>query len=316
MTAGATSRSAGFALIVVLWFLVLISAIAVYLMIDARSETAIARNMRAAAEAEALADAGVAQAVFNQTEPAAAYRWLLDGKPHIVQLPTGRMTIRLSDERLKINPNHASIALLAGLFQSVGVDYGASQRLAAAVADWVGPGDKPRPLGAKKDEYASAGRSYGPPNAPLESLDELQLVLGMTPEIHARVRPYLTIFTAGGDPDPKKASPVVRNALLLAARARKPPQAVEAATKSPEAQGTPENAVASQNGASDAANQQSGEQQPPQDVIELEVVAEGKAGGSFARHAVLGLDSNNVKGYKILDWRRAELAMAQELPGR
>ena len=41
-------QARGFALIVVLWFLVLIAAIATYLLANARSETAVARNIRAA----------------------------------------------------------------------------------------------------------------------------------------------------------------------------------------------------------------------------------------------------------------------------
>jgi Tfp pilus assembly protein PilX len=69
-----TEASRGFALLVVLWFLVLIAAIGTYLMANARSETAIARNILAAAHAEALADAGVAQAAFNLTETLASNR--------------------------------------------------------------------------------------------------------------------------------------------------------------------------------------------------------------------------------------------------
>jgi Tfp pilus assembly protein PilX len=58
--------SQGFALIVVAWFLVLSAAIATYMMANARTETAIARNVVAAASAEALADAAIAQTIFNQ----------------------------------------------------------------------------------------------------------------------------------------------------------------------------------------------------------------------------------------------------------
>src|SRR5215510_7882839 len=90
--------SRGFALIVVLWFLVLIAAIATYLLANARSETAVARNIRAAAIAEALADAGIAQAIFNQTDTIPSRRWELDGEPHEVSLATGSVTIRLYDE--------------------------------------------------------------------------------------------------------------------------------------------------------------------------------------------------------------------------
>jgi Tfp pilus assembly protein PilX len=49
--ASAHPRERGFALIIVLWFLVLIGAIGIILILNARTETAIAHNIRAAADA-------------------------------------------------------------------------------------------------------------------------------------------------------------------------------------------------------------------------------------------------------------------------
>ncbi len=285
-------RSGGFALIMVLWFLVLIAAISTYLMANARSETAIARNIRAAATAEALADAAVAEAVFNQTAVAAG-RWKLDGEPHLISLPDGEATIRLYDENQKVNPNRASDALMAALFEAAGVERALARRLGASIADWVGSETEPRPLGAEMQQYLDAGRSYGPPNAPIESIDELQLVLGMTPEILALVRPYLTIHTESAQPDGNNAPPIVRRALALAAR--------RACHRRRGAEGEKSAAVASRRrfdrpaGASD------------EDFVRLVVTARASNGGLFVRDAVLKLNSDNPKGYVVLDWRRGDL---------
>src|SRR5262249_50687065 len=124
----------------------------------------------------------------------------------------------VSDEGAKINPNRASDTLMSALFETTGLERERARRLGAAVADWVGPVTMTHPLGAKLAEYEAAGRSYGPPNAPVESLDELQLVLGMTPEIFATVRPYITIYTQRDAPDAKNAPLVVQHALALAAQ--------------------------------------------------------------------------------------------------
>src|SRR5262249_6357585 len=121
------------------------------------------------------------------------------------------------DERAKINPNLASDVLLTALFEAAGMDRLSARHLGSAIADWVGPDAASRPFGAKLREYAAAGRSHGPPNAPIESLDELQLVLGMTPDSFRTVRPYLTIYTELKEPD-ANASPIVRRAVRLAAR--------------------------------------------------------------------------------------------------
>ncbi len=303
---GKPRHSRGFALIVVLWFLVLIAAIGSYLMANARTETAIARNIRASANAEALADAGVAQAVFNLTGTVAG-RWKLDGEPHRLKLATGEVSIRVSDETAKINPNHAPPALMTGLFEAAGVDLARARRLGAAMADWVGANMEARPLGAKLQQYQDAGLSYGPPNAPVESLDELQLVLGMTQDIFSAVLPYLTIYTDGEQPDEKNASEIVRRALLLAAREPddsagvKDDSAVADSTNAaPSAALPPAAAPAPEAPGAAGAN-------ATEAVVDVEVTAESIGGGVFVRHAVLRLDTNAPKGFVVLDWRHGDL---------
>src|SRR5215469_15778752 len=212
------ARTHGFALIIVLWFLVLIAAVATYLLANARMEIAIARNIRSSAAAEALADAGIAEALFNETDPGASNHWRPDGATHRLRLAAGEITIRITDETAKVNPNLATDGMIAALFEASGIEQAQARRLGATIADWVGPQSAPRPLGAKLDQYRAAGKSYGPPNAPAQSLDELQLVLGMTPQIFATVRPYLTVYTDTGPPNPDFAPPLIQRALALAAR--------------------------------------------------------------------------------------------------
>jgi general secretion pathway protein K len=194
-------RERGFALIIVLWFLVLIGSIGIVLILHGRSETAIAHNTRAAANAEALADAGIAGAAFNQTEPAPANRWKFGDTGHRIDLPGGYVVIQIADETRKINPNHAPAALLAGLFEASGVERNRALHLGGAIADWVSPEGPPSAYGAKRDAYRAAGKDYEPPNLPFETLDDLNLVLGMTPDILAQVRPYLTIYTQTAEPN-------------------------------------------------------------------------------------------------------------------
>jgi general secretion pathway protein K len=295
-----TEASRGFALLVVLWFLVLIAAIGMYLMANARSETAIARNTLAAARAEALADAGVAQALFNLTGTLAS-RWNLDGAPHRLLLPAGEVTIRLHDETEKINPNRASEALMSALFEVAGANRMRARRLGAAVADWVGMGTEMRQFGAKEEQYRDAGKSYAPPNAPIESIDELQLVLGMTPEIFASVRPYLTIHTGNGQPDGKNAPRLIRQALSLAIR------------ESDGIAGPTDNLLRNPDvpevGATAPANADSAAimSEPAETVVEIEVRALDADGGIFVRHAVMRIKPENPKGYVVLDWVRGDL---------
>jgi general secretion pathway protein K len=201
-------------------------------------------------------------------------------------LPGGQATIRLYDENQKINPNHASDALMTALFEMSGVERGLARRLGPSIADWVGSETEPRPLGAEMRQYMDAGRTYGPPNAPIESIDELQLVLGMTPESLALVRPYLTIHTEAAEPNGTNAPVVVRRALALAARA----SMIDAGTESEAAPADATDGVGND------------------DLVRVVVTARASSGGVFVRDAVLQLDFDNPKGYIVLDWRRGDVA--------
>ena len=55
--------------------------------------------------------------------------------------------------------------------------------------------------GPKLAQYQAAGLPYGPANRPFDSLDELGLVLGMTPTLLARMRPFLSVYQEGDTPD-------------------------------------------------------------------------------------------------------------------
>jgi general secretion pathway protein K len=295
--ASGPSRSRGFALIIVLWFLVLIGAIGIYLILHARAETAIAHNTRAAADAEALADAGIARAAFNQLDPVLANRWRLDAAIHGLKLPAGDVNLRLMDETQKINANLASPALLAGLFEASGVDRIRARRLGAAIADWVSPDGPARDMGAKLDQYRAAGKSYGPPNAPLESLDDLNLVLGMTPEILARARPYLTIYGKSAKPNPKGAPAIIQRALSLSGEGT-----VVEEEKSP-VNMTP----LPEPGAPPPPQPEAPQAAPEEErLIAVEAEAHSRDGGTFIREAVLRLKPENPERYDILDWRRGE----------
>jgi general secretion pathway protein K len=289
-----TEDSHGFALLVVLWFLVLIAAIGTYLVANARTESAIARNILSAARAEALADAGIAQAAFKLTETSVSNGWNLDGVPHRLILPDGEVIIRLHDETGKINPNHASDALMMALFEVAGVERVRARQLGAATADWVAPQSKVRRFG--EQQYREAGKSYAPPNAALETVDELQLVLGMTPEILSSVRPYLTIHTESERPNGKNASQLVRQALALTVRE-------SGDTAIPIEISARETVDATLANGTPAATTD----KPEETIVEIEVNALAAGGGIFVRQAVLKIDPASRTGYVVLDWRRGEL---------
>ena len=208
-------RDGGFALIVVLWTLVLIAFIVAHLTANGRSEIRIASNLVANSAATAAADGAIFAAIYNLSDPQPEQRWPVDGGAREVVVGNSRVTLRLEDEASWINPSAASPLLLEALLRTTGSDPDNAHQLATAISEWVGSATARRPQNTLLAEYRAAGRDYGPPSAPLESLGELDRVLGMTPAVLAAIRPHLTLY---GPPEPNPAStdPVVAAAVSMA----------------------------------------------------------------------------------------------------
>jgi general secretion pathway protein K len=205
-------RDGGFALILVLWTLVLVAFITAHLVSSGRTEVRIAGNIAANAMAEAAAEGATYQAIFNLMNPQPEARWTLDGTAHEFAIGNCRVTAVVNDEAGRINPNLAPPALMEALLQASGSDAATARRLAGSIGDWVGAPAIPRTPDALDAEYRQAGLDYAPPGEPVETIDELERVIGMTPEIFAAIRPHLSPF-APLQPVLAHADPVVAAAM-------------------------------------------------------------------------------------------------------
>jgi general secretion pathway protein K len=207
-------RNGGFALIIVLWTLVLIGFIVAHLSASGRTEIRIAGNLVANSASQAAADGAIFEAIFNLSDPQPEQRWPVDGTPRQVIVGSSQVIVRLEDEASWINPSTASPVLLEALLRVIGSDPDNARRIATAIGEWVGSATVPRPQEALVADYRAAGLDYGPPSAPFETLGELGRVLGMTPAVMMAIRPHLTLF---GPPEPNAATtdPVVAAALAL-----------------------------------------------------------------------------------------------------
>ncbi len=263
-------RSGGFALLIVLWTLVLIGFLVLHLTASGRTEIRIADNLVDNAVTGAAADGAIADAIFNLSNPQPDQRWPLDGTAHALTIGHSRVVVRLEDEAARVNPNLASPALVEALLRAVGSDPETAHRLAAAIADWVGTSETPQPQTALLAQYSAGGLDYGPPGAPAESLDELGRVLGMTPALFAKLRPHLTLYGAA-EPDPGGADPVVAAALAQLATASQTDLPANPA---------------------------------PEDVLTVRIVAAalGPGNARITRTAIVRVGSTLPQGYVVLAW--------------
>jgi general secretion pathway protein K len=196
----------GIALVLALWLTVLLTVIASGFAFSMRSEAVAARNAISLAQARAMADGAVERALYELSRPRLPDAWTPDGLPHRWTDNGAQLLVTAVDETSKIDLNSASEALLKGLMTQVGeLDADAAAHVVDAILDWRDADDLRRPNGAEQAEYRAANLKYGPGNAPFESVGELGRVLGVTPELYARLSRSLTVYSRQAGINPATA---------------------------------------------------------------------------------------------------------------
>lgn len=206
-----TNRQTGFALLIVLWTVGFLALLGTQIVASGRSDTRLADNLKQEAQLAAAADGAVADLMFRLLA-ARDPHYQPDGTVRTLSIGQTPIFVRIENESDRVNLNTASGALVRALIIQTGAAPVLADHIAAAILDWRTAGTNPRPGGAKASDYKAAGRAYGPPEAPFRSVNELSDVLGMTPDLFARLAPHLTVLT-DGDPDTSTRDPVVARAL-------------------------------------------------------------------------------------------------------
>ena len=191
----ARSRQRGVALVLVMWVAVILAVVAGSFILERRTETLVVRNSISMARAAAAADAGVHRALHDLFRQSIPDVWKRDGTPHEWAFEGVPVRVEIRDESAKIDINTASDPLLRGLFVSVGLRDDEATALVEAILDWRDADPLKRPNGAEEADYTAAGLTHKPANAPFQAIEELQLVLGMRPDIYARVAPLVTVLS-------------------------------------------------------------------------------------------------------------------------
>ena len=269
---GATGRGeGGFALLIVLWTLVLLALLTAQVTGAGRVQAETAAALRESAQLQQAADGAVQETIWHMLDGAGDY-WPPGAGTHIIKEAGATVRVDVIDDRGKMDVNQVPPGLLAGLFLVLGADNSTAQALGTAVGDWrsqAAPGDAAQSVPA---EYRMDGRAWGPPGQEMERLDELLLVRGMTPALYQAVLPYLTLNLEQG-PWLQYAPPAVLAAIARAKRAAG--ISVDAA----DARGP--------------------------SVLQLIAEADGPHGARFVRHVTMRLDgtlSGPAWKYRIMSW--------------
>ncbi len=188
-------RSEGFALVLVLWVLSLLTIMAGSFALSMRREAAIAAGSSNNAQATAVAESGLAIAELMLMNPDQRQRWRTDGSIYQIDYAESSVRIRLLAETGKIDLNSASQTLLQGLMTHAPMETKLQTKLVNAILDWRDADDLTRIEGAEKKEYKNAKLTYQPLNKPFQAIEELQLVLGMDEQTFKWLENLVTVYS-------------------------------------------------------------------------------------------------------------------------
>jgi general secretion pathway protein K len=189
------SSDRGWALVSVLWSMTMLSVMA------AATEQLIVANHHAERrawdrlETSAVFDAVLTDAVAGIENPDATKRWRADGAPREIDFQGHVINVTVQDEDGRFDINVIDGRTLRSLLQQAGLTADESELLSDSILNWRSPDGPHASKGATDVDYKNAGLPYRPRHGDLLSVDELQLVLGMTPSVFGRIRDALTVYT-------------------------------------------------------------------------------------------------------------------------
>jgi len=110
----------------------------------------------------------------------------------------GTVSISMTEQESKVNINTADGPLIQQALTAQGADANQISEVADSILDWREPGETARPAGAKSDYYLGQVPSYNCKCAPIDNLDELMLIKGVTRGMY-----YGGTDGNGGTPSPQ-----------------------------------------------------------------------------------------------------------------
>ncbi len=204
----------GVAMIVVLWMIMVMMTLAASLLYATRTEISMVDYARRSAQARGVADAAAHYTVLQLFLPNKERELKLGGAPLLWEYEGMKTEIRVVGENGLIDINYASRPLLQLIFEQAGLDEQSTQNMLDILEDFRDVDDLKRINGAEDGDYENAGLPFGAKDAPFERIEELQQVLGMTPQLYQAMTRFLTVNSGAAGINPMLAP---RQMLLLLA---------------------------------------------------------------------------------------------------
>jgi general secretion pathway protein K len=210
------SSERGIALIMVLWILTVLSVIALSFAFMARTEVYSTVSFRDGIEKKFLAEAGIERGIMelfyrsankNQISAIEGSEIIrIDGRQNEGEVGEDKYSFSIADESGKININALTDAngiIFNNLMVNLGIPEETANKIMDSILDWKDEDNLRRLHGAEDAYYESLPVPYKAKNGNFDTLEELLLVQGMTPEIlfgsgsHPGLINFLTVYSKG-----------------------------------------------------------------------------------------------------------------------
>lgn len=185
----------GFALVLVLWLLLLAGAIGSAVVVHARTTREAARTEVNLVSARLLTDGAINRTIAALLNLHDELRFSYNGSSNTLPLLGHAFTVQVEAEAGKVNVNDASETHLRQLLVAVGLAAVDSEALAREIVTWRMP---MRADDTSAATYREDGRSYSPRYGPFQSVAELRMVRGMSTALLERLTPLVTVWSHGG----------------------------------------------------------------------------------------------------------------------
>ena len=199
-------KCTGIALITVLWVTALMAIVVGSLSSTIRTESTMVGSLVKVSAAKNAAIGGVYLASYHLMQMSPESRWSGDGS--INEKPIGQALVRMSivDEAGKLDLNFVQLDVLRNLLIAADVDSERVDMIADAILDWRDADEFTRLNGAEDRDYEMAGYPYGAKDSLFESIDELQLVMGVDQVLYSKLKDSVTVYSKRSDINPQVAS--------------------------------------------------------------------------------------------------------------
>lgn len=126
--------------------------------------------------------------------------WLPSNEPYTIEIGGRNCDVFITDESGKVNINKLTDETRIGFIKflkSYNLEELTAETITDCILDWLDKDDLHHVNGAEKDYYVTLPEPYEPKNGPFDSVEELTLVKGITPEIFELLRNHVTIYGSG-----------------------------------------------------------------------------------------------------------------------